>query len=71
MAKFKTVGMVAKKKAPKKGKYIKLTESITASKDKPVYLQLFDPKQKEGQSLEEFEQLKSWKLADVVMVLDE
>lgn len=73
MAKFKTVGSICKKKAPKKGKYIKFTETVTisGSKETPFYLQVYDIKQREGESDEKFAERKSWILGDVVLVSDD
>lgn len=71
MAKFKTIGHIAKSKKDPKKSYICLEETVTASRDKKTYLQLFEPRKSDKQTDDDFAQLLSWKRFDVVQVIEE
>ena len=71
MAKFTNVGYVAKNKKDPSKSHVKLTKTIEATEENPVYLQLFKPKKSEKHSEEEFtEKVLSWKRFDVVLIED-
>lgn len=69
MAKFINVGHVAKNKKDPSKSHVKLTQTIEASAENPVYLQLFKPKKSDKHTEEEFqEKVMSWKRFDVVLI---
>jgi len=76
MAKFKNVGYFAKNKKDPTKRTIVITESITVPKGESkfggkVYLQMYDIKKSDKQTEEQFAELSSWKLKDLVLITDE
>lgn len=69
MAKFITVGYVAKKKSDPKKSYIKISKDVTLKKGD--FLSLFEPKQMKDQTEEQYQEEMSWKRFNVVQVTDE
>ena len=81
MAKFTSIGYVGVPKKDATKRYIKTNKGVTlvvkTADGKEItlpegsYISMFEPKQRKGQSEEQFAEQKAWKRFDLVVTTDE
>jgi hypothetical protein len=81
MAKFHNLGFVGVPKGDAKKRYLKIEKGVTLTiktKDgseltlpEGSYINMFEPRQRKGESEEQFGERKKWQRFDVTVIVDE